>query len=52
MNFTNSPYEPMMKQKSYIRPRLPLLAGDRVRGLLPGAAESPVWREVTRWPVS
>ena len=20
MNFTNSPYEPMMKQKSYIRP--------------------------------
>ena len=51
MKFTNSPYETMMQQvPRYERPepvkarRAPaataaLLAGDRVRGLLPGTAE-------------
>ena len=45
MRFTNSPYEDFMKEKSYFKgvpPNLPpkgsLLAWDRLRVLLPGAA--------------
>lgn len=64
MNFTNNPYEKMMKQKP--RPlapsipkapkgslllRVPLLAGDQLRVLLPGAFENPC-REVMGWPVN
>ena len=57
MNFTNNPYEKMMKQKP--RPlaqrlpvfRVPLLAGDRLCVLLPGAFENPC-REVMGWPVN
>lgn len=60
MRFTDSPFEKMMKQKP--RPpgtvypqsaqglpvlRVPLLAGHRLCVLLPGAFESPGWREVT-----
>ncbi len=54
MNFTNNPYEKMMKQKprplAPLRPqsaqrlpllRVPLLAGDQLRVLLPGAFENP-----------
>lgn len=65
MKFTNSPYETMMQQvPRYERPepvkapegsplpRLPLLARDRVRGLLPGAAERRWRREVKWWPES
>ena len=68
MKFTNSPYETMMQQvPRYEQPepvkdpegaprpgrhRLPLLAGDRVRGLLPGATERRWRREVKRWPES
>ena len=55
MKFTNSPYETMMQQEGpggLPLPRLPLLAGDRVRGLLPGAAERRWRREVKRWPES
>ena len=64
MKFTNSPYETMMQQvPRYERPEPvkapessrchgPLLAGDRVRGLLPGAAERRWRREVKRWPES
>ena len=36
----------------YWRARLPLLARDRVRGLLPGATERRWQREVKRWPES
>ncbi len=65
MRFTDSPFEKMMKQKP--RPqapsipqsaqglpvlRVPLLAGHRLCVLLPGAFESPGWREVTAWPVN
>ena len=32
--------------------RVPLLAGDRLYGLLPGAFEGPGAREVTAWPVN
>ena len=64
MKFTNSPYETMMQQVPRYEqpepvkapegslPRLPLLAGDRVRGLLPGATERRWRREVKRWPES
>ena len=38
MNFTNSPYEPMMKQKSYIRP--PAAAQP------PKGSRCPYWRGV------
>ena len=65
MNFTKNPYEKMMKKKP--RPlvpsipkaaqglpvlRVPLLAGDRLCVLLPGAFEGPGAREVTAWPVN
>ena len=55
MRFTDSPYEDFMKEKSYFKgvppnlppkgsrcdgcPYLPLLAWDRLRVLLPGAAQ-------------
>ena len=52
MRFTNSPYEDFMKEKSYFKGapqpaaqrlplrRLPLLAWDRLRVLLPGTAQA------------
>ena len=51
MNFTNNPYEKMMKQKPLPLLRVPLLAGDQLRVLLPGAFENPC-REVMGWPVN
>ncbi len=64
MNFTNNPYEKMMKQKPRpLAPSIPkapkgsrcsgvpLLAGDRLCVLLPGAFENPC-REVMGWPVN
>lgn len=54
MNFTNSPYEPFMKQPTYHRPPgthpgpqgigvrgVSLLAGPAVRDLLPGLSAEP-----------
>ena len=64
MNFTNNPYEKMMKQKP--RPLAPSIPkapkgsrcsgcpywrGDRLCVLLPGAFENPC-REVMGWPVN
>lgn len=63
MNFTNNPYEKMMKQKP--RPLAPSIpkapkgsrcsgcptGGDRLCVLLPGAFENPC-REVMGWPVN
>lgn len=63
MNFTNNPYEKMMKQKprplappSPKRPKAPVApgaptGGDQLRVLLPGAFENPC-REVMGWPVN
>ena len=63
MRFTNNPYEGFMKEKSYFKgvpPSLPpkgsrcdgwllLLARDRLRVLLPGAAQTTGQREVMLW---
>ena len=52
MRFTNNPYEGFMKEKSYFKgvpPSLPLLARDRLRVLLPGAAQTTGQREVILW---
>lgn len=64
MNFTNNPYEkndeteapapgPLHPQSAQRLPvfRVPLLAGDRLCVLLPGAFENPC-REVMGWPVN
>ena len=61
MNFTNNPYEkteapasgPLHPQSAQRLPllRVPLLAGDQLRVLLPGAFENPC-REVMGWPVN
>ena len=64
MNFTNSPYETMMKRPSHIQPPAMPKApkGSRCDGcpycrhrlyvLLPGFAKATGWREVMLWPVS
>ena len=53
MNFTNNPYEKMMKQNP--RPPAPSIPnapkGSRLSVLLPGAFENPC-REVMGWPVN
>ena len=60
MNFTNSPFERMMKEKP--RPQAPAenrpprgsacYAGDRLCVLLQGAFEGRGWREVMDCPVN
>ena len=61
MRFTNNPYEGFMKEKSYFKgvpPSLPpkgsrcdgcLTGRDRLRVLLPGAAQTTGQREVMLW---
>ena len=56
MRFTNNPYEGFMKEKSYFKgvpPSLPpkgsRCAWDRLRVLLPGAAQTTGQREVILW---
>ena len=59
MNFTNSPYEPFMKQPTYHLPPeptpvgvrgVPLLAGPAVRDLFPGLSAQP--GRAQRWEVT
>ena len=61
MRFTNNPYEGFMKEKATLRVCRPacrrrapvvtaaLLARDRLRVLLPGAAQTTGQREVMLW---